>query len=105
MEWVYDQLTSAFFISMIGRCEEGGDVGVYQFTIKSPVTKKNGNYKNITGNLVINFGNYDGYIERWTTSLRNDILDRGIALGDEKLDEKTGVLEIALSTIINVNVK
>lgn len=105
MEWIYEQLTSAFFISMIGRCEEGGALGVNQFTIKAPVTKKNGGYKTITGNLVINFGNYEGYIERWTVALRNDILNRGIALGDEKLDDETGVLEIALSTIINVNVR
>ena len=49
MEWVYEQLTSAFFTYMIGKAEEGAKPATNQFVVKNQKTKRSGGYKEITG--------------------------------------------------------
>lgn len=104
MEWVYEQLTSAFFTYMIGKAEEGTKPATNQFVVKNQKTKRSGGYKEITGTIVINFGNYEGYIERWTNDLAT-LVGSCVALGDESLDEETGVLEVSFNVIVNKTVK
>jgi hypothetical protein len=103
MEWLKQQLERIFFDIAISRCDEGSKITTNQFktTVKA---KKNGAYRDLVGVITVDFGNYEGYLLKWTSDVRNELANC-IAIGEENIDEETGIFTIAFNVIINNEVK
>ena len=77
---------------------------LFQFRIINLIQIKTGSYKQLKGTIEINFGNKEGIEQRFTTEQRNK-LHSIIPITEEKIDLKTGMVNLSFDIIINNSIE
>ena len=105
MIWLVSYLTFIFETGGITCADDCVELlPLFQFRITNLTQTKSGNYKNLKGIIEINYGNKEGIEQRFTTEQRNK-LHSIIPIQEEKIDLKTGMVNLSFDIIINNNIE
>ena len=105
MIWLISYLTFIFETGGITCADDCVELlPLFQFRIINLTQIKTGNYKNLKGIIEINFGNKEGIEQRFTTEQRNK-LHSIIPIQEEKIDLKSGMVNLSFDIIINNSIE
>lgn len=105
MIWLINTLTFLFEINNITCADDCVELlPLFQFRVINLTQTKTGNYKHLKGIIEVNFGNKEGIEQRFTTEQRNK-LHSIIPITEEKIDLKTGMVNLSFDIIINNNIE
>ena len=105
MTWLVNTLALLFEVGNITPADDCSELlPLFQFRVVNLTQIKSGNYKNLKGTIEVNYGNEEGIEQTFTTEQRNKL--HSIIPGtEEKIDLKTGIVNLSFDIIINNNIE